>query len=236
MHPAERDPEKTSHSCGHLDVSWTRAHPTMKPLRQSIIADASRGRNAGIEQACPAGQAPTDRWQNGLDVLNRFNEFDAVTDSAYLGLDEMSNWPIRKAAIQMSKYLQCAHPDCSTDFDYGQGRLFRFHHPPGQNQQPSRSHSVKHFWLCTHCCKTHTIEYRKGLGVLLMQRLDALAGGQRSHYVLRGEEAVATTRLARRHARPVARHRKRKRELGPEAVSSIEVFENRNSERREQRK
>jgi hypothetical protein len=128
-------------------------------------------------------------------------------------------------------YLKCAHPECSADFDYGQGRLFRFHQTPQQVQQPSHWHSVIHFWLCTRCCEVYTIEYQKGLGVLLMQRLEKLAGGQPSHYILR-EEKFTTTRRTRRHARSAARKRERKKELASGPTSTIEVLENRILERR----
>src|ERR1700678_3470417 len=93
-------------------------------------------------------------------------------------------------------YLKCAHPECSSDFDYGQGRLYRFQQFPQLRQIPANSHSVKHFWLCTQCCETFTIDYQKGLGVLLRQRVETLAGGQRSHYVLL-EESCASGELTR---------------------------------------
>ena len=135
-------------------------------------------------------------------------------------------------------YLKCAHPECSCDFDYGQGRLFRFLQNPRQDQQPSHWHSVKHYWLCTRCCESYTIEYHQGLGVLLMQRLETLAGGLPSHYVLQPEvmpkhspEPIVHPRLIGRRDRSVARHRKRSNELASAASSTIEVLENRNLER-----
>jgi hypothetical protein len=132
-------------------------------------------------------------------------------------------------------YLKCAHPECSSDFDYGQGRLFRFQQTPRQDQQPSHWHSVKHFWLCTRCCESFTIDYHKGLGVLLMQRLETLAGGQPSHYVLQAE-VVANTRPPRRvnrlATRSATRQRKRASERAPGQATTIEVLENRNLERR----
>jgi len=130
-------------------------------------------------------------------------------------------------------YLKCAHPDCSSDFDYGQGRLFRFHQAAEQEQQPSHWHAVKHFWLCTRCCASYTIEYQKGLGVLLMQRLETLTGGEPCYYVLQ-PEAGSKTPLPRRVTRARVRQRKRKADLAPVAVGSIEVLENRNLERRGQ--
>lgn len=132
----------------------------------------------------------------------------------------------------MSKYLKCAHPDCSSDFDYGQGRLFRFHRTSPQDQQPAHSHSVRHFWLCTRCCKTYTIAYQKGSGVLLLQRLETLRGGQPSHFVLHEDAAVAAPGLARRVARSDSRQSKRKREVAPLVAGAVEMHENRNMERR----
>jgi hypothetical protein len=130
-------------------------------------------------------------------------------------------------------YLKCAHPDCSSDFDYGQGRLYRFQQTPGQDQQPSHWHAVKHYWLCTRCCECYTIEYQKGVGVLLMERLETMAGAQPCYYVLQAEIAPKPT-LPRRLVRTRSRRRKQKMELASATVSAIEVLENRNLERRGQ--
>ena len=127
-------------------------------------------------------------------------------------------------------YLKCAHPDCVSDFDYGQGRLFRFQQTPPQAQQPTHWHSVKHYWLCTRCCETYTIEYHRGLGVLLMHRLETLAGGQLSHFVLQ-QEVVVNPRLSRRLTRSVARKIKRNSEMSLGSSGAVEVLENRNLER-----
>ena len=126
-------------------------------------------------------------------------------------------------------YLKCAHPDCSSDFDYGQGRLFRFQQSPQQENQPKHWHAVKHYWLCTRCCENYTIEYQKGAGVLLMERLEALAGAQPCYYVLQAEvnPKPALSRLLRSRARL----RKKKAESALGTVSSIEVLETRNVER-----
>jgi hypothetical protein len=137
----------------------------------------------------------------------------------------------RKAAQENLMYLKCAHPDCSSDFDYGQGRLFRFQQSPRQEKQPSHWHAVKHFWLCTRCCESYTLEYQKGIGVLLMQRLESLAGEQPNYYVLQAE-MVPKPALPRRLSRSRARQRKQSSELTSATVSAIEVLENRNMERR----
>ena len=126
-------------------------------------------------------------------------------------------------------YLKCAHPDCTSDFDSGQGRLFRFHQNPRQDEQPSHWHSMKHFWLCSRCCETFTIGYRKGLGVVLMDRIEGLSGTPGSHFILQAD-AAADLPLPRRCGRASAR--KRKVKLPPVQASAIEILENRNLERR----
>ena len=128
-------------------------------------------------------------------------------------------------------YLKCAHPDCSSDFDYGQGRLFRFQQTPQQEQQPSHWHAVKHYWLCTRCCESYTIEYQKGLGVLLMERLEKLAAAPPCYYVLQAENPPKPA-LPSRLIRSRSRHRKQKSDLPGVTVGAVEVLENRNLERR----
>ena len=92
----------------------------------------------------------------------------------------LSQW----ATEENLMYLKCAHPDCTSDFDCGHGRLFRFHQISQHEQQPKHWHGVKHFWLCARCCEEYTIEYEKGLGVLLLQRLETLAKGEPTYFVL----------------------------------------------------
>jgi hypothetical protein len=128
-------------------------------------------------------------------------------------------------------YLKCAHPDCSSDFDYGQGRLFRFQQTPEQEKQPSHWHAVKHYWLCARCCEIHTIEYQKGVGVLLMERLETLAGAQPCYCVLHAEMTPKPA-LPRRLVRSRARQRKQNSELSSAKLTAIEVLETRNLERR----
>jgi hypothetical protein len=128
-------------------------------------------------------------------------------------------------------YLKCAHPECSADFDYGQGRFFRFRRVPRQDPSPANSHSVKHFWLCTRCCETFTIDYQKGVGIILRQRFEAFTTAQPSHFVLQ-DESGADRRLTRRLGRIRSRERKRKNELLPGQTNTIEILENRNMERR----
>jgi len=128
-------------------------------------------------------------------------------------------------------YLKCAHPDCTSDFDYGQGRLFRFQQTPLEEKQPSHWHAVKHYWLCTRCCETFNIEYQKGIGVLLMERLETLADASPAFYILQAER-IAKPVLPCRGSRSRSRPRKQNSELIPVTVSTIEILENRNLERR----
>ena len=129
-------------------------------------------------------------------------------------------------------YLKCAHPDCHSDFDYGQGRLYRFQQTPQQSHQPSHWHAVKHYWLCTRCCENFTIEYQKDAGVLLMERLENLAlGSLPTYYVLQAEVSPKPA-LPRRLSRSRVRQRKQSIELAAATGSAVEVLENRNLERR----
>src|ERR1017187_8015101 len=109
-------------------------------------------------------------------------------------------------------YLKCAHPECTADFDYGQGRLFRFRQFPRQDPPPSNSHSVKHFWLCTQCCGSFTIDYQQGLGVLLRLRLGIFANPPPSYFVLQDESGASRT-VTRRLGRKMFREWKRKVEV-----------------------
>jgi hypothetical protein len=163
--------------------------------------------------------------------LNPLIEFDRYCAGLYLAFSVFLRESVNKAANPQPMYLKCAHPDCSSDFDYGQGRLFRFQQTPQQEQQPSHWHAVKHYWLCTRCCESYTIEYQKGVGVLLMERLEALAGAKPSYFVLQAE-IVPKPVLPRRVVRSRARQRKQNGESTPVTSNSIEVLESRNMERR----
>jgi hypothetical protein len=163
--------------------------------------------------------------------LNPLIEFDRFCAGQYLAFSVFLRESVNKAAKHQLMYLKCAHPDCSSDYDYGQGRLFRFQQTPQQEQQPSHWHAVKHYWLCARCCESYTIEYQKGVGVLLMERLEALAGAKPSYFVLQAE-IVPKPVLPRRVFRSRARQRKQIGESTPGTSNSIEVLESRNMERR----
>lgn len=64
-------------------------------------------------------------------------------------------------------FSKCANPSCKADFDYQQGRFYRFHRRPLDDGQPPNTHSVQHFWLCGKCCETHCLKYAEGGGVLI---------------------------------------------------------------------
>ena len=171
--------------------------------------------------------------QKCADALNSFIEFDRFCTGRYLVFSVVLGESLKKVAQPKAMFLKCAHPDCLSDFDYGQGRLFRFQQTPGQEKQPSHWHAVKHYWLCSRCCENYTIEYQKGVGVLLMERLESLAGAQPCYYVLQAELTPKPI-LPRRLSRSRARQRKAGGELTSAAVSAIEVLETRNLERRGQ--
>ena len=69
--------------------------------------------------------------------------------------------------------------------------------------------------------------------MLLMERLETLAGAQPCYYVLQAEMAPKPA-LPRRVSRSRARQRKQGGDLTSATVSAIEILENRNLERRGQ--
>jgi len=64
-------------------------------------------------------------------------------------------------------FSKCANPSCGAEFDYRQGRFYRFHKRPLDDGQPANTHSVQHFWLCGKCSETYRLEYTQGGGVLI---------------------------------------------------------------------
>ena len=128
-------------------------------------------------------------------------------------------------------YLKCANPNCTCDFDYGQGRLFRFQQTPQQENQPTNWHGMKHYWLCAACCANFTIEYHKGTGILIMERLETLSAAQPCYFVLQAEAAPIPV-LPRRVSRSRARHKKHDKDLLPVGLTAFEILENRILERR----
>ena len=165
--------------------------------------------------------------------MNSFIEFDLLPGNPYCYSQYVPLALARKAAQAKLMYLKCAHPDCSSDFDYAQGRLYRFQQTPQQDQQPTHWHAVKHYWLCGRCCENYAIDYQKGVGVLILERIESLPREhqQPGYYVLQAEVAPKPV-VPRRVAISRSRRRKPKMELMPATVSAVEVLENRNVERR----
>jgi hypothetical protein len=64
-------------------------------------------------------------------------------------------------------FRNCANPDCAKPFAYRKGRLFRFHESHPKNAKPTGTHSVRHFWLCELCSRSHMLEFCKGECVLI---------------------------------------------------------------------
>lgn len=64
-------------------------------------------------------------------------------------------------------FSECANPSCKADFDYRQGRFYRFHKRPLDDGQPANTHSVQHFWLCGNCCEIYHLQDAQGGGILI---------------------------------------------------------------------
>jgi hypothetical protein len=64
-------------------------------------------------------------------------------------------------------FSECANPECRAEFDYRQGKFFRFRKPQRKDGQPANTHSVQHFWLCGSCARIYRLEYEPGRGILL---------------------------------------------------------------------
>ena len=159
-------------------------------------------------------------------ACNPLIEFDFSLVDSYLAFSRELREAMREMAVATLMYLKCAHPDCSADFDYGQGRLFRFQHNPSPGPQTAHWHAVKHFWLCSRCCESYNIEYHKGTGVLLLVRLEKLAREQPGYFVLQPETS-AQPGLPRRVARSGARAKKH-RVVESSPIGVMEVLETRN--------
>jgi hypothetical protein len=66
---------------------------------------------------------------------------------------------------------KCANPECSTPFDYGRGRFFRFRRECALDEVPANPHAVYHLWLCSRCAEIYTLQYHKQHGVVIGSRL-----------------------------------------------------------------
>jgi len=72
-------------------------------------------------------------------------------------------------------FLDCANPECSSEFDYRQGCLYRFHKQP-LDGHPANTHSVQHLWLCKECARVYRLDYEPCRGIFL--RASVETGGQ----------------------------------------------------------
>jgi len=80
-------------------------------------------------------------------------------------------------------FSKCANPDCPAEFDYHQGRFFRFPKSHPEDEIPANTHCVQHFWLCEKCFREYTLEYKDGIGVLIRLHLQDLPGTLTDHLI-----------------------------------------------------
>jgi hypothetical protein len=64
--------------------------------------------------------------------------------------------------------LECVNPECAAQFNFRQGRIFRFYrYHSTVNALSLSQYSLKHFWLCKNCTEIYTLEYQEGMGLLI---------------------------------------------------------------------
>jgi hypothetical protein len=56
-------------------------------------------------------------------------------------------------------FSECANPDCKKEFDYREGRFFRFRKAYLDGRRRPNTHCVQHLWLCGSCSKKYTLGY-----------------------------------------------------------------------------
>jgi hypothetical protein len=67
-----------------------------------------------------------------------------------------------------SSRLDCVNPECAAQFNFRQGRIFRFYRYHSMGNAPSMNqYSLKHYWLCKKCTEVYTLEYQEGMGLLI---------------------------------------------------------------------
>ena len=74
---------------------------------------------------------------------------------------EMVSLPLRddvNLQREAARFPKCANPECSARFLYNEGRLLRFHQNHEVGELPSNTRSVQHFWLCSACSESYTLE------------------------------------------------------------------------------
>ena len=128
--------------------------------------------------------------------------------------------------------LKCANPICNSEYELGHGRLLRVQQSHSSEKQPTHWHGVKHYWLCARCSEKFTIEFQKGTGVLLTEKLEEGAETQPTFTLLQSERAPNQDAkpLLPRLTRSRARHRKQAGEMTPASASVAEVVEIRKKE------
>ena len=112
--------------------------------------------------------------------------------------------------------LECVNPECAAQFNFRQGRIFRFYryHSTG-NALSLSQYSLKHFWLCKKCTEIYTLEYQDGTASLIplaaSRPFSAVAYPEasppREETPLRpvsdkAQEAVVPSNLGTKHGKP----------------------------------
>ena len=130
--------------------------------------------------------------------------------------------------------LKCANPICNSEYENGHGRLLRVQQNRSEEKQPSHWHGVKHYWLFARCGEKFTIEFQKGTGVLLTEKLEEGDETQPAYTLLESEMLPEpdVKPLPPRVSRSRARHRKQKVDATPATASVADVLEIRKTERR----
>lgn len=80
-------------------------------------------------------------------------------------------------------FSKCANPSCKTEFDYREGRFFRFHKRPLDDGQLANTHSVQHFWLCGRCSATYCLQYAEGRGILVRVQFERVFESDEAHMI-----------------------------------------------------
>jgi hypothetical protein len=76
---------------------------------------------------------------------------------------------LKKKAEKDTLLTRCINAECASLFDYRQGRLVRFPSSLAKDGTASRTHSVRHFWLCAKCAAIYTLEYVRRVVVLRLK-------------------------------------------------------------------
>jgi len=80
-------------------------------------------------------------------------------------------------------FARCSNRNCVTDFDYREGRFFRFFVRHQEGKAPRNGHPVRHFWLCKKCSESYMLQYQDDQCVLVRRRMDLGSGKSMVHAV-----------------------------------------------------